>query len=148
MSHSLIGRIFGVFAVLVFCMGCATDVYGVLSANRHAYAVTNKRIFILNDFLMPLARPMPPEDIDFVALVQHDGRGTITLQHAPGLRFYKIGLCALKEQFLPQKIMNAPNAEGAIKPLNALLQIKKDREADAPKTLNVNQRLVEPMSRV
>ncbi|MAP95683.1 MAG: hypothetical protein CMK07_12105, partial [Ponticaulis sp.] len=127
---------------LTFTLGF--PVFCLLRANRFAYAVTNKRLIILNDFIITIHRTVRPREIEFVTLQQTGDRGTVFLRNMQIFYWSATGLKSTYVLLMPRKIMNAPGAEGAIKPLNALLQIKKDQLAEEAKKPKLNQGLFKP----
>lgn len=132
------------FFLLLLSLILAFPVFCLLRANRFAYAVTNKRLLVLNDFLIPMARSVLPEEMEFAGLVETGERGTISIRNTRLIHFEVTTLKQMERLLMPRKIMNALNARGAMKPLNALIQLNTDRQAEEAKKPKLNQGLFKP----
>lgn len=117
------------FFLAAFLLLVGIPAFCILRANRFAYVVSTKRLLILNDFLIPMARSVAPDEMELVALLEKGDRGTISIRITQN--YFELYATKQMEQLLmPRIIMNAPNAKAALKPLNALLQMKKERQAE------------------
>ena len=112
------------FSVIVMSLWC------VFRANRFAYAVTDSRLIILNDFFPYTIRSVPPEEIEYVVVQTIDGNeGSIFLRPF-GLIFFELGgMRRLWRHLMPRKVMNASDIHTAAKHLNALLAQKQKNVA-------------------
>lgn len=100
-------------------------IWCVLRANRFAYAVTDCRLIILNDFFPHTIRSVPPDEIEYVVVQTIDGNeGNIFLRPFD----YTLWL-HLSGSVMPRKIMNASDIYTAAKHLNALLAQKQKNVA-------------------
>ncbi|MAF57632.1 MAG: hypothetical protein CMK03_06865 [Ponticaulis sp.] len=100
-------------------------IWCVLRANRFAYAVTDCRLIILNDFFPYTIRSVPPDEIEYVVVQTIDGNeGSIFLR--PFVYTFRLHLFG---SVMPRKIMNASDIHTAAKHLNALLAQKQKNVA-------------------
>ena len=110
-------------------------IWCALRANRFAYAVTDCRLIILNDFFPYTIRSVPPEEIEYVVVQTIDGNeGNIFLRpFVYTLRLHLFG------SVMPRKIMNASDIHIVAKHLNALLAQKQKNIAQQEKIAQQEQ---------
>ena len=122
--------LFSVFALMIaiaWLSGSIVSIWCVLRANRFAYAVTDRRLIILNDFFPYTIRSVPPDEIEYVVVQTIDGNeGSIFLRPF-GIIF--LDMRRLWRRLMPRKVMNASDIHTAAKHLNTLLAQKQKNVA-------------------
>ncbi|HBH88901.1 MAG TPA: hypothetical protein DDZ43_14140 [Hyphomonadaceae bacterium] len=122
--------LFSVIALMiaiVWLLESTVSIWCILRTNRFAYAVTDRRLIILNDFFPHTIRSVPPDEIEYVAVQTIDGnKGSIFLRPF-GIIFHDMP--RLLRRLMPRKIMNASDIHTAVKHLNALLAQKQKNVA-------------------
>ncbi|MDF1679368.1 hypothetical protein [Ponticaulis sp.] len=134
-------RSLSLFSILALMIAIAWLWHGVVSiwcvvrANRFAYAVTDARLIILNDFFPHMVRSVPPDEIEYVVVQVIDGnQGSIFLR--PFVYTFRLHLSG---SVMPRKIMNASDIHIAAKHLNALLAQKQKNIAQREKIAQQEQ---------
>lgn len=143
-------RPFPVFSLIIFVpftLSLGLSTFSVLRAGRFAYAITDKRLYILNDFFPRLVRRVEPKEIDVLSVQSVNGSGTIFVKNLEVIMF-DFGHQGIWRFLMPRKIMNADNVDVAAQHLRALQEAHRKRMAakaeEEAKQPPLNQGLFKP----
>lgn len=138
---------FSVLAIIIFGLVAGPWLIGLLRSRSFAYAVTDRRIFVMNSAILTTCDIIEPDMIEHVSVTAVRGKGTIFLYYSS---LFAFDLTHYRRVLHPHnRLMNVPDAENVADLIrkhhlpirDRLKQDEIEREKTSPP---INQGLFKP----